>query len=72
MTAYTINDAFMKAISDQLPVMQALFWRGLIVLPLMLALCWALGHLRLTFPAGNWSLMILRAMGEVFLSLIHI
>lgn len=65
MTAYTVNDAFMKALSGDVPVMQALFWRGAIVVPLMLILCKALGDLRFNFPTRNWTLMIIRAMGEV-------
>ena len=29
MTAFTINDAFMKAIAGELPLLQAMFLRGL-------------------------------------------
>jgi len=65
MTAYTVNDAFMKATSDSLPPMQALFWRGVIVLPLMIVLCRALGDLRFDFPAREWGLMTVRALGEM-------
>lgn len=65
MTAYTVNDAFMKGVSSELPVMQATFWRGLMVLPLMLVLCRMLGHLRFDFAPRDWGLLIVRAMGEM-------
>ncbi len=65
MTAYTVNDAFMKAVADELPVMQATFWRGLIVLPLMVVLCLAMGQFRVDFPRRDWGLLIVRAVGEM-------
>ncbi len=66
MTAYTINDAFMKAVAAELQPMQAIFWRSVIVLPMMLVLCRALGHLRLRYSRRDWRLMTFRAVGEVF------
>lgn len=66
MTAFTVNDAFMKAASADLPVMQATFWRSVMVLPLMVILCRALGQFRFDFPARDWGLMGLRAVAEMF------
>lgn len=65
MTAYTVNDAFMKGVAVELPVMQATFWRGVIVLPLMLILCRAMGHLRFNYSRRDWGLLMVRAVGEM-------
>lgn len=65
MTAFTVNDAFMKAVSEELPVMQATFLRGVIVLPLMVVLCLAMGQFRFDFSRHDWGLLIVRAVGEM-------
>ncbi|MEL6641378.1 MAG: DMT family transporter [Pseudomonadota bacterium] len=65
MTAFTVNDAFMKAVARELPVMQATFWRGVIVLPLMVLLCHTLGQLRFAYTLRDWGLLIVRALGEM-------
>ena len=65
MTAYTVNDAFIKAAGADLPVMQATFWRSMIVLPLMIVLCLSLRQLRFDFSNRDWGLLLTRAVGEM-------
>ena len=55
----------MKALADELPLLQALFLRGLGVVLCLTLLCWALGQLRFALGARNWTLIWLRAAAEV-------
>lgn len=62
MTAFTINDAFMKALGAEWPLFQAIFIRGLFAVICMGCLAWALGHLRLS-PRDR-RLVLIRAACE--------
>ncbi|MDE0849948.1 DMT family transporter [Yoonia sp.] len=72
MSAFTINDAFMKAVSTDLPLMQSIFLRGLIVLPLLMLLCRALGQLRFDLSRQDWTLILIRTVAEMFGALLFI
>lgn len=65
MTAFTVNDACMKALSDDLPLSQALFLRGVATTLILGAALAGLG----LWPAGlvrrDWGLMLLRSAAEV-------
>lgn len=65
MTTFTVNDGFMKAASVDLSVMQATFWRSMMVLPLMVILCVMLRQLRFDFSRRDWGLLLIRAVGEM-------
>lgn len=65
MAAFTVNDAFMKGLSDALPLNQALFLRGLMTIALMLPLARALGAGRLHFSAADRRLIRWRNVMEV-------
>lgn len=65
MTAFTVNDAFMKALSVDLPLFQAIFLRSAIVLPLLILLCKAMGQLRFDLNRRDWTLLLIRAFGEM-------
>ncbi len=65
MCAFTFNDAFMKSLSDELPLFQAVFFRGLAAVVFLTILCRLLGQLRFDFPARDWGLVALRTAGEV-------
>lgn len=64
MTAFTINDAFMKGLSGEIPLFQAIFMRGVGVVICLLLLCRAMGQLRLDLPRRDWALMWIRAASE--------
>lgn len=65
MCAYTLNDAFMKSLADEIPLFQAIFVRGLGAIVFLVFMCKVLGQLRFTFPARDWGLVILRTVGEI-------
>ena len=64
MTAFTVNDAFVKALGGEMPVFQIIFLRGLGVTLGLVGLALALGHLRLRQSARDWILMVVRALAE--------
>jgi len=65
MCAYTFNDAFMKALADELPLFQAIFIRGTGAVIFLVIMCKMLGQLRFYFPAREWGYVLLRTAGEV-------
>lgn len=65
MTAFTVNDVFMKALSDELPLMQALFMRGVGVVVMLAVLARILGQLRFDLDRRDWRLIALRSLAEV-------
>jgi len=65
MTAFTLNDAFMKVLGTQWPLSQSIFVRGVGVVIFMLCLAGFLGHLRLSIPRRDWALICVRGVCEV-------
>ncbi|MEO9863715.1 MAG: DMT family transporter [Yoonia sp.] len=65
MTAFTVNDAFMKSVSTDLPLMQSIFLRGVIVLPLLILLCKSMGQLRFDLSRRDWTLVLIRTVAEM-------
>lgn len=64
MTAFTLNDACMKALGGSLPLFQALFVRGVAVSIGLWALAWWMGALRLDLPRRDRGLVLLRSASE--------
>ena len=65
MTAFTVNDAFMKGLSAYLPLAQAIFLRGVVTTVLLVALGLALGQLRLRIGRGDAGLLAIRTLAEI-------
>jgi len=65
MTAFTLNDACMKALSDELPLMQALFLRGLVTSALILGFLVMTGRLDLRLARRDWMLVLIRTAAEI-------
>ncbi len=65
MAAFVFNDASMKALSDEFPLFQAIFLRGLLTSVLMGILAWRLGVFRFRFTKSDWLLIAIRATAEV-------
>ncbi len=65
MSAFTVNDAFMKAVSDELPLFQALFIRGVGTVFCLAILCWLFGQLRFDLSRRDWVLVAIRSAAEV-------
>lgn len=65
MTAFTVNDAFMKLLSVDLPFFQLLFLRSVGVVFLMGLLAYRAGALRFRIPGPDKKLIALRSLSEV-------
>ncbi|MCR9152443.1 MAG: DMT family transporter [Rhodobacteraceae bacterium] len=65
MAGFTLNDAFMKAVTQTLPLYQAIFLRGLLTLALLVPLAHVTGGLRLTLPRADRRLVGLRSVAEI-------
>ena len=64
MTAYTVNDAFMKSLSGDMPVFQAIFLRGLGVTLALGLICWSKGQFRARIAPRDRRLIGLRSLAE--------
>lgn len=65
MGAYTFNDAFMKSLADEIPLFQAVLFRGCGAVVCLTIMCKILGQLRFDLSWRDWGLMALRSAGEV-------
>ena len=65
MTAFTVNDACMKALSDELPLFQALFLRSCGVCILLVLLVWSQGAYLHRVSRQDAGLMALRSAAEI-------
>lgn len=65
MCAFTLNDAFMKSLADELPLFQAIFFRGIGAILCLTVMCKLLGQLRPGLSARDWLLILIRTIGEM-------
>ncbi|MEO1640399.1 MAG: DMT family transporter [Pseudomonadota bacterium] len=65
MCAYTANDAFMKSLAGEVPLFQAILFRGMAAVIFLILLCRVLGQLRFDLPRRDWGLLVLRSFGEL-------
>ncbi len=65
MASFTLNDAFMKLLADDLPLFQAIFLRGVATTAFLVLIARALGALRLRLAPGSWRLIGLRSLAEI-------
>ena len=65
MTAFTVNDAFMKLLSVDLPFFQLLFLRSVAVTILMTAMAWRSGVLTMQFSPQDRKLIVVRTLCEM-------
>ncbi len=64
MAAFTFNDACLKSLSDELPLFQALFLRGIGTTGLLLILTRLMGQLHFNIARRDWNLMGIRTIAE--------
>lgn len=64
MTAYTVNDAFLKLLEGEIPLFQVLFLRGIGTVIGLILLARYMGQLRFGFSRGNWTLIAARTIAE--------
>ncbi|MEM9438572.1 MAG: DMT family transporter [Pseudomonadota bacterium] len=60
MTAFTVNDAFMKALGTEWPLFQSIFMRGVFAALIMAVLAVGLGHFKLKLARGDWAMVLIR------------
>ena len=65
MAFFTVNDAFMKGLSDELPLFQAVLLRGMATSAMIWLLARRLGGLRFDLGRGDWAIMTIRAVAEI-------
>ncbi|MAC77117.1 MAG: EamA family transporter [Rhodobacteraceae bacterium] len=65
MTSFTVNDAMVKAVGVDLPLMQILTLRGALSSLMMLGLALSLGMLDFRFSRRDWWLIGIRSLCEV-------
>lgn len=65
MTAFTVNDACMKAVTETLPLYQAIFLRGILCTAALIVIALRMGGLRISVEPGDRKWLILRTLGEV-------
>ena len=65
MAGFVLNDTFMKSVSGEVPLFQAIFIRGLIATTLIGALAWHRGALAHVPRGRDRRLILLRMAGEI-------
>lgn len=65
MAAFTFNDTFMKALSDEIPLFQAIFLRGIATTILLLGLALWFRGFSLRLSRRDWWLILLRSTTEI-------
>jgi S-adenosylmethionine uptake transporter len=65
MVAFTVNDAFMKILFENMPIFQGLFLRSVLVVVLLAIFVSRMGTLRWDFGAGDRKLIALRTASEI-------
>ena len=65
MTAFTLNDACMKLLADELPLFQAIFFRSLLVCVFLFVMAWRSGALSVKISKTDRKLILLRSVVEV-------
>ncbi|MFA7434088.1 MAG: DMT family transporter [Gemmobacter sp.] len=65
MAGFTINDACMKAVTQTIPLYQAIALRGAVTVAALVLIAHLNGGLRLRLPAGAGLMVGLRTLGEV-------
>jgi len=65
MTAFTVNDGFMKVLSEAFPFFQLLLLRSVLTTTFIGLLAWQAGTLKAQVARGDWRLMLIRTVAEV-------
>ncbi len=65
MTAFTVNDAFMKVLSEAFPFFQLLLLRSVLTTSFIALLAWQAGAFRVQISRSNWQLMLIRTLAEI-------
>ncbi len=72
MVAFTVNDACMKSLSDEVPLFQAVFLRGMATCVFLFAMAWRTGAFKFDMPRRDIKLVLIRSAAEVIASFLFI
>jgi drug/metabolite transporter (DMT)-like permease len=72
MMAFTINDASMKALSDEVPLFQAIFLRGIVTCVFLFFMAWRTGAFKIRMSRRDLNLVLVRSIAEVIASFLFI
>jgi len=72
MVAFTVNDACMKSLSDEVPLFQAVFLRGIATCVFLFAMAWRTGAFKFDMPRRDIKLVLIRSAAEVIASFLFI
>ena len=64
MSAFTVNDALMKAASDEVPFFQSVALRGMMITVILIGVAFIWGNFTLRAAKRDWGLIILRTAAE--------
>ena len=65
MAAFTFNDVCIKMLAGDMPLMQAIFIRGVMTSALIWWVGRRMGAIQMQFPARDWGLIALRSTAEI-------
>lgn len=65
MAAFTLNDTFVKLVTQTVPLFQMIFLRGIVTAVMMVALLWWMGQLRFTIPRADRGKVWGRILAEI-------
>jgi drug/metabolite transporter (DMT)-like permease len=66
MMAFTFNDSFMKAVTQEVPLFQTVFLRGLLAISGLVVMGLVTGAFRQPLKGADWRLISLRSLAEIF------
>lgn len=66
MLAFTVNDTFVKAVTQEVPLFQTVFLRGLIAIAGLVVMGFVTGAFRQRISGADWRLIGLRSLAEIF------
>lgn len=69
MLAFTVNDAFMKSVTAEVPLFQVIFLRGLVAMAGLVVMGLMTGAFRQPLVGGDWTLIGLRSGAEIVATL---
>ncbi|MCE6957658.1 DMT family transporter [Cereibacter sphaeroides] len=72
MAAFTVNDALMKAVTQSLPLFEAIALRGLVTLPFLFLYGSSVGGLRFRLPRPDRKLLSIRVGADVLATVTYL
>jgi drug/metabolite transporter (DMT)-like permease len=66
MLAFTANDTFMKAVTEEVPLFQVVFLRGVIAIAGLVVMGLVTGAFRQRLNEADWRLIVVRSVAEIF------